>query len=169
MSLNVSGTLRLTSSFTEVISIGLGSANVNEGISISQAYGNGTGANNIQEKWSKTSTPAANTPDTWTLQSLADSLPGGGTRTISLNKVRTLIISNLDTVDGHTLTVTAGAANPVGWLPPSTAQGIVIPAGGCLVLAAPLATALAVTPTADTIEINPGANAGNYSIEITGE
>ncbi|MDR3634350.1 MAG: hypothetical protein P4L84_11145 [Isosphaeraceae bacterium] len=168
MSLNVNGSVRVTSGFTETITVGLGSAGVSEGIAWLQQYGTGTGAGNINEKWSKTSTPAASTPDTWTLSALTDTISGSGSRTIAFAKAKSLIINNTGSCP---LILTAGASHGVAWLPPSGAQGVTIPAGGIFVLEDPTAGALTVTAsTNDTIKIDPGTNSGAaYSIEIAGE
>jgi hypothetical protein len=167
MSLTVEGSVSIKSNYTETITIGLGSAQIPEGINHTETYTNGTGANAINEIWSKTSTPAISTPDTWTLSALTQALSGSGSRTIAFTKVRMIIIENNGT---GVLLLTAGATHPVGWLPGSTETAVPIEPGGTYVMTAPGSAGLTVTSSsADTIQIDPGATAGNYKILIVGE
>lgn len=164
--MNVTADIKLTATAVETLTVGLGSAPVPSAIAQALSFTNGTGANNVNKVFSKSATAAASTPDTYTLSALTDDLG----RTVAFSKVRVLIVINLETTDGHDLTVGNAATNP--WVGPFGAgtNTVSIGAGGFLVLVAPLATAYAVTSGAsDQLMLNPGANSVAYKILILGE
>jgi len=162
MPLSVTGNVKFTLSLAEVLGSGPVSGNLNSTPTFNLAFTNGTGANAIQWDWVKTSTPAASTPDNWTLSALTDSL----NRSIAFAKVRVLVIINTGT---GSLTVGGAATHP--WAAPFGASGTVtIDPGGLLVLVAPTAAGYAVTSgSSDQLKIDPGGTAGSYQIALAGE
>lgn len=164
--MNVTADIRLTASAVEQLTIGLGTAPITSTASSSLSLASGTGANAINKVWSKSSTPAIGTPDTWTLSALTDDVG----RTVAFGKVRALVVINLDAVDGHALILGNAATNP--WAGPFGAgtNTVKVPAGGFLALVGPLATAFAVTAgTSDQLKVDPGANSVPYKILLVGE
>lgn len=162
----VTGNLSVSSTASETVTNGLASGTLGPSLSVSLAFTNGTGTTAIQYVFSYSETLAISTPRTWTLSALTDSLG----RSVPFAKVRSIVIANLATVDGYTITVGGAASNP--WLAPfaDVSDKLKVPAGGCLVLAAPLATAFAVTASSsDQLKLDPGANAVAYKILISGE
>lgn len=163
MSQAVTAQLKLALAITETLTIGESSGPLSETDAFNLALANGTGANSVNRKWSKTSTPAASTPDTWTLSSLTDDL----SRTVVLTKVRVFLLVNNGT---GSLIVGGAALHP--WQGPfgATTDKITVNPGGCVLLVAPDVNGYAVTSgSSDQLEIDPGATAGNYLIAILGE
>lgn len=164
MSQNVTGKVTLQLVAQENLATGLGSGPVQTIINFALALANGTGANNIQENFSASSTPAASTPDTWVLSALVD----GAGRTVAFAKVRVLALINTGTQP-----LVVGNAGTHPWAAPfngvTTAEVEVRP-GGVLLIVAPDATALAVTSgSSDQLKVDPGASPGAYQIFIVGE
>jgi hypothetical protein len=165
MPLNVTGNLDISIRATESLVNGLGSGQVAPALTVSLGFGNGTGANNINEVWTKSATAAA-APVTYTLSALVDDLG----RTIPIAKVRGIVVANLSGTDGQTLTIGGAATNP--WTAPfgSATDKLKIPAGGPFALGAPLATGLGVTAGAsDQLKLDPGANTIPFKIFFLGE
>jgi hypothetical protein len=165
MPLNVTGNLDVTIRATENIANGLGSGQLAPTLAVSLAFGNGTGANNVNEVWTKSATAAA-APVTYTLSALVDDLG----RTIPIAKVRGIVAANLSGTDGQTLTIGGAATNP--WAAPfgSATDKLKIPAGGAFAMGAPLATGLGVTAGAsDQLKVDPGANTIPFKLMFLGE
>lgn len=163
MSQNISGQLKVALSFIESLAVGASSGNIPSGTNFNENYATGSGTGQTQVGIDFTSTPDASTPDTWNLASLTDSIG----RTIAFTKVLVLLIVNNA---AHPLLLTGGASNPVGWLPGSSQTAVTIAAGGALLLTSTDATALAVASgSADTIKLDPGDNAGNYTLYAYGQ
>lgn len=163
MPLNVTANLKLSVTVAESIAIGVGSGDVNAALSPTFTFANGTGANNIQEQWSKTHTAAASTPDVWVLSALTDDQG----RTIPFAKVRAWLVINLGTTD-----LLIGNAPTHPWAAPfgSATDRVRCPAGGFVVLCAPGAAGLGVTSgSSDQLQVDPGASSCQYQILAIGE
>lgn len=162
MSLNVTANLKLSVTTSETLATGLGTGTVGGTSGLNVAFANGTGANNINEYWSKDHTAAA-AADTYTLSALTDAVG----RTVAFAKIRLLMIVNLSTFP-----LTVGNAGTHPWAAPFDAatDTVKVPAGGCLLLVAPDSSGLAVASgTSDQLKIDPGANTVEYQITIFGE
>ena len=166
MSQSVTGNVKVTGAATETVTDGIGSGSIAESLAATLTFNNGTGSGNINLHYSEDTTLVSTTA-TRTLSALTDGLG----RTVAFTKVRYIIIVNLETTDGHDLIIGAAALHAWGAPVNSVSGGeIVIKAGGCLVLAAPLATALAVTSgTSDQLKLDSGANTVHYQMLIGGE
>jgi hypothetical protein len=165
MPLNVTGNLDVTIRATESLVVGLGSGQVSPALTVSLAFGNGTGAGNIQWTFSKSATAAA-APVTYTLSSLVDDQG----RSIVLAKVRAFVIAHLGSVDGQPLLVGGAATNP--WAAPfaDVSDKLVVRAGGVYAFGGPLATGYAVTAgSSDQLKVDPGANTIPFKIFFLGE
>jgi|GEM_PF-2792189 len=159
----VSGNYKFTFSTSEILTNGTGTGALAGGVTSNLSFANGAGAGNIQASWSKSSTPAASTPDNWTLSALTDDLG----RAIAFTKVRVFVI--LNTHATTSLIVGLAATHP--WAAPFGATGSrTIPPGGMLVITDPTAAGMPVTSgSSDQLKIDPGGTAGSYQIALAGE
>jgi hypothetical protein len=161
--LQVTGNLKVTTSATENLTLGIGTGSFSQSASKNLNFTNGSGANKVGQNYTISRT-AAGAPDNYTLSAIVDGL----LRTIVFATIRMLVITNDDTVDGHTLLV--GGATAPAWVGPfdDATATIKIPAGGILALGAPLLTAYPVI-AGDKLKIDPGANTIPYTLHILGE
>jgi hypothetical protein len=161
--LQVTGNLKVSTSATENLTLGIGTGSFSQSASKTLNFKNGAGANSVGQNFSISRT-AAGAPDNYTLSAIVDGL----LRTIVFTTIRMLVITNDDTVDGHTLLV-GGAAAPA-WVGPfdDATATLKVPAGGILALGAPLLTAYPVT-AGDKLKVDPGPNTIPYTLHILGE
>lgn len=177
---NVSGTINLSASFTEVVSSGIiastsggGSLSLQSLISIADQLTNSTGAAKTCDlmhgkQWSTTGATL------FDFSALAD--PNGTSQnwTSGPGRVRLLMVQNVDTTAGHDLTVYADATNGVAWLPPSTATTLKVRAnGGILLIYDPNSNGAGVgevlSTTSKRFNIDAGANTVAYNVLIVGD
>lgn len=161
--LSVTGNLKVTTSATENLTLGIGTGSFSMSAAKNLNFTNGTGANKIGQNYTISKT-AAGAPDNYTLSAIVDGL----LRTIVFVTIRMLVITNDSTVDGQTLLI--GGASAPAWVGPfdDATATIKVPAGGVLVLGAPLLTAYPVT-AGDKLKLDPGANTIPYTMHILGE
>lgn len=162
MPLDVTAGLTVRLKTQETLTLGIEIGQVPGDLNLALTFANGTGANAINQRWTKTRTATA-APDTWTLSAITDDLG----RSIPFAKVRLVIIQNLGVAD---LKVGNAASHP--WAAPfgSTTSMLRVPAGGFIIIAAPTAAGLAVgSGTSDQIMIDPGAATVDYQMVFLGE
>lgn len=177
MGVNVSGNVQLTTSFTETITSGVvQTQNLPAGISQALNYTSGTGAGQINLIYAKQLTLNA-TPTTLDLTNLAD-LTGSS---YSFARVREIIIANLASTGGQTLTI--GSSGGVGsgfsgfWgtsatitVHPATASAV--GSANIVRFADPFNTSstsgAVVGASNKNILLNPGANSFSVNVIILG-
>lgn len=162
MPLDVTASVKLAVTMQEILTTGIESSNLAGVLSVATALAAGTGAGNIQQKWTKSATVTA-APVTWTLSAITDDLG----RTIPFAKVRFFAIVNLGTAD-----LLVGNAGSHPWAAPFSAgtERVRVPAGGWLAMSAPSAAGLAVgSGTSDQLKIDPAAATIDYQLVFLGE
>lgn len=129
-------------------------------IPIAKRLTNGTGTDQGNEFWSdqRTVTGASET-----LNIQDGSLSNSFGTTLTLAKVKHLLIFNRSTKSGNTLTVSGDFLTSIG-----SATNIVVHPGGWLFLTSPIDGYTVTATTADEITINPGAATITYDIAISG-
>jgi hypothetical protein len=159
----VSGNLKVSTSASEALTLGIGTGTFMQAASKTLTFANGAGANKVSQNYSVSKTAAA-APDTYTLSAIVDGLG----RTIVFTIVRMLYLTHDGAVDGQNLLFGNPATNP--WAGPfdDATATIKIGPGGILILGNPLATGYPVT-AGDKIKIDPGANSIPYTLHILGE
>jgi hypothetical protein len=161
--LQVSGNLKVSTSASENLTLGIGSGTFTQAASKTLTFQNGSGANKVGQNYSISKT-AAGAADTYTLSAIVDGLG----RTIVFTTIRMLYLTHDGTVDGQPLLFGAAATQP--WLGPFSVATttLKVTAGGILIIGGPLLTAYPVT-AGDKIKIDPGANSIPYTLHILGE
>lgn len=167
MALNCTGRIQISTNVTEVVTLGLASGTFPVDDSYLVNFAAGTGANAIDEEFTRSATLAISTPVTLTLSALTDDLG----RAVPFARVKVFLADNTaTTADGYDLRVAAGATS--GWTAPfdGTAGKFTAKAGGLAFLYAPLATAFPVgAGTSDQVTItNLGAGSVTFNIVISG-
>lgn len=163
MSYVVTGNLTCKVTISETLTNGLSSGPVGGTVSYNLAFGNGTGAGNMNEPFSLSATLAISTPVTHTLSALTDAIG----RTVAFTKVRLGMIINNGTAD---LIVGGAATHP--WLAPfgDVSDKVTIKPGGVWLFTAPGTAGLAVgSGSADQLKFDPGSTACPYKIILFGE
>ena len=161
MPLSVTGNIKCSLAASEALTAELATATLGASLAYAKAFGNGTGANNINQWWTDTRTLAVSTPVTLTLSALIDGLG----RSIPFTKLRVIMIKN----NGTANLIVGGATAPVPIFSDATDKIPVRP-GGCLIIVAPDASGIGVTATtADGLKLDPGATACPVEVAILGE
>jgi hypothetical protein len=140
--------------------------NVNKTLSV--GYTNGTGSGQVDSLYMRSGNFTASTAIAVKPITATGLLDAYG-HVINMARVKTLYFANLATSESAANTVTIGAGTqPMTSIFPSTST-ITIPAGGSILLNAPLATAYVVTSgSADTLTFTPGAGTPAYEMIIMG-
>ncbi len=131
-------------------------------ISDSQAYTNGTGANQANAFFSDTRSLAVSTPETIDLT--ADLTDAFGT-TLALTSIREIIIRNNSTTSGEDITI---SGNVLGAFLGATTETITVPPGGEWSQKSPIDGFTVTNTTQDQLTVTPGAYALTYDLIITG-
>lgn len=173
---NVSGNVVLTAQFNEVITSGvITQLNLPANISQNFTYTNGTAAGMVDYIYAK-SLSLAGSATTLDLTSLTD-LNGGS---VNFARVRELVIVNLATTAGYTVTVGAAGSNAwsTGPLGTSTSTSILMPSVGqttalsTLRWSDPFSTGAStggyVDSTHKNLKLDPGANTISVYVLIAG-
>lgn len=172
---NVSGSVNVQASFTEIITSGvISTLNLPAAITQAITYLNGTATSSVDYIYAK-SLSLAGTPTTLDLTSLTD-LNGGS---VNFARVRELIIVNLATTAGYTLTIGPGVSNPWTTGPIAASSTIVLQpsvgqtTGQCFVrFSDPFSTGAStgyyVGGSSKTLKLDPGANTFSAYILIVG-
>lgn len=172
---NVTGTVTLNANFTEVVTSGVIStlqlpATINQTIS----YGNGTSTGNVDYIYAK-QLSLAGSATTLDLTSLTD-LNGGS---VNFARVREVIIVNLATTAGYTLTIGPGVSNPWTTGPIAASSTVVLqPSVGQTTGSATFrasdpwsvgaTTGWYVDSTHKTLKLDPGSNTLSCYVVLVG-
>lgn len=159
----VSGSIKATMNFAQTATGGLATASSSLNESISLSFADGTAANQANVLWSDSRTLTATSEDL----DLAGVLASVYGVTVALARVKGLYIKNTHA----TASLTIGGASSNAWatLFGDATDKLVIPPGGFVLLAAPLATGYTVTAgTGDKLKIDSGASTIIYRIALLG-
>lgn len=124
----------------------------------------GTGSSLANTEWT----------DSRTLAATSESLDMSGTlvnefgETLTLSKIKGIIIENLATTAGYVLKVGGAASNALLGIVADATDKIQIGPGGVLVLTSPVDGFTVTGATGDLLKIDAGSNAINYKILIWG-
>jgi hypothetical protein len=135
---------------------------------LSIALASGTGLNQSDKRWVSAARPL-NASSSENLD-LAGSLVDQFGATITLARVKLLIVQLITTTAGYTLEVGGAASNAASTFFGDTTDKLIVRAGGFGILYAPDATAYAITAgTGDILKVNnPNAGAITYTIMVVG-
>jgi len=134
----------------------------------SRTFEDGTGTDQADKLWHQERTLAAGASDDWDLTSLSTAL-FGGTLTLSLAKVKAVLLVNLSTVASDVLQLRGAASNP--WFAPfnSATDHVKAPADSCVLLTNRKTGWTVTNSSADVLRVyNPGAAAVSYRLVIAG-
>ena len=158
----VNGTFSVGLVASHSVSSDLTSPNDLINLLFSETYASGTGSNQVNESWIDTRTVTA-APETLDLDSGV--LINRFGETLTLSKVRVLIIRNKATTTGHILSLTGDFLIGLSITDNSPIQ--VVAPGGLLVMTSPI-DGITVGVGADDLTVNPGVNTISYDIAILG-
>lgn len=99
---------------------------------------------------------------------LSGSLTDSFGDTVTLSKVKMLMIENKATTSGHNLVVGGAASNGFATIFGDSSDEIIIPPGGILLLTSPVDGFTVTGGTGDLLKIDSGANNITYNIAIIG-
>ncbi len=164
--MNIVGNINLSIGIDETLSFDGQNAAPHLGLNPTQAFANGTAANQCDLKWSHTSTLAAGSNDTYTLSALTDGLG----RSVAFARVRAILIVPQSTVDGDDLAVGGAATHEWLAITGSAGQTYLVKSKGFDLKVAMNTTGFPVTAsTSDQLKIhNSGANPITYTITLVG-
>lgn len=171
----VTGNLNINAAFNQTVSSGVvASYSVPASLSMSPSFSNGTGSGAVDLCYAK-QLSLAGSATTLDLTSLAD-LSGA---TVSFARVRLIIIQNLATTAGYTVTVGAAASNQwTGFLGTATSTVVLQPNVGATaaqsifmgldLYSTGATTGAYVDSTHKSLKLDPGANTISVNILIVG-
>jgi hypothetical protein len=134
----------------------------------SRTFEDGTATDQADKLWHQERTLAGGASDDWDLTSLSTAL-FGGTLTLSLAKVKAVLLVNLSTVASDVLQLRGAASNP--WFAPfnSSSDHVKAPADSCVLLTNRKSGWTVTGGSADVLRVhNPGGAAVSYRIVIAG-
>lgn len=167
MATNLTGSLTITSNMSFSNPNLLDTPTANPNVQLALKFSNGTGSGKATLLYYNQLSLVASTPQTLTISSLTD-IAFNTTLNFCTNSVKYLCIFNLSQVSGQILTVGKAATHPfVSWLS-GTTPGVIVGAGGCLVVASPIDGYASVITTSDQLEFDPGANTFGVDVIIVG-
>lgn len=128
----------------------------------------GSAADQVQKMYATTLSFTASTPQTIDLQAVTDILGAA----LSFSIVRSILIRHKGTVDGSSLSLSAGASNGATNILATTAALKILPAtssnDGWFALAAPNTTGYVIDATHKTLTLTPSAHAFDVDIIALG-
>lgn len=147
----------------------LTAATDNAELEYERATAEGTGAGQANRIWRTQATLGPAGVDEWELSDLPTALLGGS-GTIAMENVKTIVLRNLSAAGGDLLRLSSGATQPWTALFGGAAGSIDVGPDGCLVVHSPVDGWDVAAGSADRLRVrNPGGGTIEYQLVVVGE